>query len=81
MFMEASLSKAGYQEIAASLFQPDPLIVDQHSDTFRRNPCLQPRLAFRRYEDLAMSSPPSFAGKAPRNPFILRRRLNLAGVR
>jgi hypothetical protein len=42
MFMEASLSKASYQEIAASLFQPDPLIVDQHSDTFRPNPCLQP---------------------------------------
>ena len=42
MFMEASLSRASYQEIAASLFQPDPLIVDQHSDTFRRNLYLQP---------------------------------------
>ncbi|HEX7230643.1 MAG TPA: hypothetical protein VF452_09635 [Candidatus Binatia bacterium] len=42
MFMEANLSRTSYQEIAASLFQPDPLIVDQHSDTFRRNLYLQP---------------------------------------
>ena len=42
MFIEASLSKVSYQEIAASLFEPDPLIVDQHSDTFRRKLYLQP---------------------------------------
>ena len=42
MFMEANLSRTSYQEMAASLFQPDPLIVDQHSDTLRRNLYLQP---------------------------------------
>lgn len=42
MLMEARFDKASYEAIAASLFQPDPLLAAQCSDTFRLNVYLQP---------------------------------------